>query len=258
MKRIICLVMLVICLASCSDEPSAVKIKTEDSPLVYTFNTSYVYQDSSDPIKPSISLNVTNNRYSFTYSGLSSHMPVGEFEITDGRLYLWTDESKTRAYVFDVTDKGYVFDADSSEGIPTYKVSGYSDERYSPVPDGALFEPAHEEGEIVIPLTNGWVKKRGELESHNLSEEDLRAVSDIIEGREWTEGLSDCATDCQLYVGGLIMSYHSSCGTLNMVTPSHISHKEPEGKSLNLSDEETEKLNAILEKYVTLGWDVIE
>ena len=260
MKRIICLFVLLLCLTSCSEKPDLTEKEPvkEKEPTVFTFDTSYVYRGSSDPIMPRISLDIVNNRYSFSYSGFSSFLPMGLFEIIDEKLYLWADADKTEAYVFDVTDEGYVFKAEDSVAIPTYRVSGYSDERYTPVPDGALFEPAAEEGESPVALTKGWVQRRGELVLHDFSDVDLKAVADIIEGKEWTEGLPDCAYDCQLNVSGLFMGYHSDCGTLNMVEPSYVSREEPCGKSLTLSDDEKLRLNDVLKKYITLGSDVVE
>jgi hypothetical protein len=69
------------------------------------------------------------NRFTFTYSLLSSYYAVGSYEIDDGNLILTTDDGENK-YVFKIKDKTLIFNAKESSEIPSY----------ANVPDGAVFE----------------------------------------------------------------------------------------------------------------------
>lgn len=92
----------------------------------------YTYTDSTDYIKPNFALK-DNSRFVFMYSPLSSYYAEGEFQLSDTRLIMKTDDGKN-TYVFKVDGNKYVFDAASSSKMPDYNVTG------TPVPDGAVFE----------------------------------------------------------------------------------------------------------------------
>ncbi len=259
MKKIFMLILALICLTACSNEPvkdDNIKDDTVSKLPVISFDVTYRYRDSQDPIEPRISLNPTEKKYAFSYSGFSSHMPIGDYEIVDDKLYLWEDDSKKEAYVFDVTEEGYVFDAEASLGIPTYKVSGDSNERYSPVPDGALFERDTSKNYGVTEY-GGYVKRVGSDEKVKMSKEDADAVSNIIFDAEWQEGVTDCIFDAQIDVNGFIVKYHSSCGALCRIIPSYVSHSLPGSYSFVLNDEDQASLNSVIEKYIELGEDIV-
>ena len=92
----------------------------------------YTYTDSTDYIKPNFALK-DNSRFVFMYSPLSSYHAEGEFQLSDTRLIMKTDDGKN-TYVFKVDGNKYIFDAASSSKMPDYNVTG------TPVPDGAVFE----------------------------------------------------------------------------------------------------------------------
>ncbi len=97
----------------------------------------FVYYASEDMIKPSLTLK-SNGEAVFNFSSLSSYVPTGTYTIEENILTLTTDDGKN-TYVFRVTDKGYVFDAFNSSEIPSYRKNGFTDEKYCPVPDKAVF-----------------------------------------------------------------------------------------------------------------------
>ncbi len=278
MKRIFALVLLSLVLVSCTKKPEQKPDDTAEKVEVFsenesetvgypeigeviTFDVSYTYEDSRDPIKPSINLDFTSMRYSFVYSGFSSYIPMGSFEMTKDKLFLWTDEKKSEAYAFNVTDAGFAFDAASSPAIPTYKVSGDSEERYSPVPNGALFK-LHTNNtaskEYGVTEYGGYVKRFDSDEKMKMSEEDADAVSNIVFGIEWKEGGTDCVFDAQIDINGFLLKYHSSCGSLNHITPVYYSHSRSAPYSFVLGEEERAALNSILESYIELGDDIVD
>lgn len=106
-----------------------------------TVPVRYVFKDSVDPLLPSVLLNYHDQgkSFMFTYSGLSSYLPFGTYEIVGDDLILRT-EDKTYTYIFKIVEKGLIFDASRSSQIPSYRYSGDSYETECPVPDGALFE----------------------------------------------------------------------------------------------------------------------
>ena len=255
MKRIFVLFAMTLLLTSCAPEIPEESEPSEENLEVISFDSTYVYGESRDPIKPVIHLDTEKGVYSFCYSGFSSYMPVGEYELTDSKLILYDGDG---SYVFHVTDEGYVFDAESSIAIPTYRVSGDSDERYSPVPDGALFK---KEGSEPYGVTEygGYVKRIASDERIKMSETDADDVANIVFGLEWQDGPTDCIFDCQIDINGFLVKYHSSCGALNHITPSYLSHVDPEQKYSYcvLDDEKQRELNEIIAKYVDLGEDIV-
>jgi hypothetical protein len=93
---------------------------------------TYIMQESEEPSKPTVSLE-NGNRFTFTYSLLSSYYAVGSYEIDDGSLILKTDDGEYK-YVFKIKDNTLIFNEKESSEIPSY----------ANVPDGAVFEETHE------------------------------------------------------------------------------------------------------------------
>ena len=89
MKKIFVLLLSALMLVSCSKAPDTKpdvtpeKVETpEEQPReesetvglpelgkIITFDVAYTYEDTRDPIKPCINLNLAEKRFSFTYSG---------------------------------------------------------------------------------------------------------------------------------------------------------------------------------------------
>ena len=83
-----------------------------------------------------------------------------------------------------------------------------------------------------------------------LSPEDADRVAKLLEKEGWNEaGTADCLNDCVLTVNGASIYYHSGCGTFN---------DEVGQRSLTLAKEERDAFNAILGKYIILGFDLME
>ena len=94
--------------------------------------------------------------------------------------------------------------------------------------------------------------------SVEISEDDANALSQIINAGTWKDETTDCERDCVINLKGHMTYYNSESGILNqydLENMSVYSSKEPEvsGKSLVLSEEDRAAINAILEKYITLG-----
>lgn len=99
----------------------------------------YKYFESIDPIKPSLLLYDNPKTFTFSWSGFSSYIAVGKYELDENTLTLKTDDGMY-TYVFDVVDDTYVFDASRSSTIPSYKYSADALKAECPVPDGAVFQ----------------------------------------------------------------------------------------------------------------------
>lgn len=94
-------------------------------------------------IKPSITLYSEDSSFSFTFSALSSYWPIGEYEITDGKLIATTDDGLNH-YVFDIISESKIsFNEAESSVLPSYRIlHGDSCESEKPIKDGAIFELA--------------------------------------------------------------------------------------------------------------------
>ena len=82
---------------------------------------------------------------------------------------------------------------------------------------------------------------------------DKAGVNDV-----WKEEPTECESDCFINLKGFWTYYDSNSGTLNMyyfaeVTSYSSSKQGIDGKSLVLSEEDKTTVNAILEKYISLG-----
>ncbi len=107
----------------------------------------------------------------------------------------------------------------------------------------------------VFELGKGTLKR-----AVNISAIDALKITDLLyqNGEYWTDGTSDCLTDCAINIKGFLYYYHSECGTfikLNLADAAIFSHVEPQdnGKSLTLSESDRETVNGILEKYISLS-----
>lgn len=89
---------------------------------------TYVIQESEEPVKPFVSLE-DNNKFIFTYSALSSYIPIGSYEVDNGILTLKTEDGKYK-YVFEIKDNTLIFKAPESSKIPSY----------AHVADGSIFK----------------------------------------------------------------------------------------------------------------------
>ena len=89
---------------------------------------TYIMRESKETSKPIVLLK-DGNRFTFTYSLLSSYYAVGSYEIDDGNLILKTDDGEYK-YEFKIKDNTLIFNAKESSEISSY----------ANVPDGAVFE----------------------------------------------------------------------------------------------------------------------
>lgn len=94
--------------------------------------------------------------------------------------------------------------------------------------------------------------------SVEITEEDANTLSEIINGGTWMEELTECESDCVINLKGHWAHYNSESGLLNKYNVKDLSVysskvQEVSGKSLVLSEEDRATVNAILEKYITLG-----
>lgn len=136
---------------------------------------------------------------------------------------------------------------------------------YHPIFAVKLIEPAAEDAytlEVMENTVSGI--GRGTLQTAvALSQEDAKTLSEILDRAAWTEGTTDCSSDCVINLKGHITHYHSDCGTFNkfnLAEMSPYSSKELEitGKSCLLSEEDRTIVNAILEAYITLSATSLE
>ncbi|CRZ35444.1 hypothetical protein DFR55_14817 [Herbinix hemicellulosilytica] len=114
---IIILLFMVFVLTACSSKKSS-EIE----------HRAYVMTESEEPIKPTVILS-DDNKFSFSYSPLSSYIAIGTYEIDDSNIILKTDDGLYK-YVFKIEDGALIFNANESSSIPSY----------AEVPDGAIFE----------------------------------------------------------------------------------------------------------------------
>lgn len=114
---------------SVNEHTEAVKGNTE----------TYVFENSVDPLKPSLTLNKDKKTFFFSYSGLSSYVATGTYRREDNMLILSAEDGK-HGYAFRKENNSLVFDAELSSPIPEYKYNGEDKSAQSPVPHGAVFE----------------------------------------------------------------------------------------------------------------------
>ena len=91
------------------------------------------------------------------------------------------------------------------------------------------------------------VSRFGEERSVALSAEDSAAVLAVLDGiTNWEDVTADCLNDCVIEFRGAKISYHSDCGTFN---------DGANESSFTVTESEREMLNAVLEKYIALGFE---
>lgn len=124
MKKLLSIMFLLLVLAwvlvGCSN---TLKTTVQNIPV-----GTYIMRESKETSKPIVLLK-DGNRFTFTYSLLSSYYAVGSYEIDDGNLILMTGDGEYK-YVFRIKDNTLIFNAKESSEIPSY----------ANVPDGAVFE----------------------------------------------------------------------------------------------------------------------
>jgi len=76
---------------------------------------TYVFQESKEPVKPSVSL-YEDGTFSFGFSLFSSYIGFGQYEIEGNRLTLRTDDGKF-IYCFDMVEDTIVFDGEASSDM---------------------------------------------------------------------------------------------------------------------------------------------
>ncbi len=121
-------------------EKNLVKAEQYFSKEFKDYAGKYVYYGSEEYVKPSLLLK-ENGEAIFNISSYSSFMPVGTYNIADGVLTLVTYDG-LKAYTFNVTEKGFEFDAHNSSSLPTYN-NPSSTGKYNPVPNKAVFIAEH-------------------------------------------------------------------------------------------------------------------
>ena len=77
-----------------------------------------------------------------------------------------------------------------------------------------------------------------------VSIEDAAKLESVVLSDTWQEGTGDCINDCKLIFDGEVYYYHSECGTFN---------DSQNNRKLELTTEQKENVNAIFEKYISLG-----
>ena len=76
---------------------------------------------------------------------------------------------------------------------------------------------------------------------------DGSTIADILENASWnTEGTTDCLSNIEVEINGIIYKYHSDCGTFN---------DRKNQRYLSLESDMKEKLNTLLAEYISLSSD---
>lgn len=117
-----------------------VPFSEENISKFYNFNDALQlkFMNSPDPVVPCIRINRIDGMYMFTYSGFSSHVSIGEFDLFIDRLVL-RELGNDNVYIFKRGDNGFEFVKDASSMLPKYSYSAGADPQ-EPVPDGAVFK----------------------------------------------------------------------------------------------------------------------
>lgn len=79
-----------------------------------------------------------------------------------------------------------------------------------------------------------------------LTEKESQTLSQFLNGGNWADYGTDCASDCVILFGDRTLRYHSECGTFN-------ESSDTAERSLSLSSIGKNTVNAILGKYISLG-----
>ncbi len=153
---------------------------TLDTPVPYNeenISASYNFKDSiqlkfmnsPDPFIPCIRINRIDKTYMFTYSGYSSHVSIGQFDLFIDRLVL-REFGNDNVYTFSRGVKGFEFVKAESSRLPKYSYRE-GESAQEPVPDGALFEWENSTDflSIVYDIAQADLDKDGIEEEYTLS-----------------------------------------------------------------------------------------
>lgn len=90
----------------------------ESNTIRYVANIKELGQNknSDDTSIPTITLNTEEEKFTLSFSVVSSYLPMGTYEMTDTELILKEDGGNT-VYKFDKKDDIYVFNMDKSVGV---------------------------------------------------------------------------------------------------------------------------------------------
>ncbi len=113
---VLTLLVLTVLSACSSDKSAEVAVKV------------YVMESSDDVMKPSLTLK-DDGTCTFIYSGLSSYLPVGSYEINSNVLSMSTEDGRN-IYVFDIRSGKLYFSESKSSPLP----------EFANVPDGSEFK----------------------------------------------------------------------------------------------------------------------
>lgn len=100
MKKVLILIIVIstMLISSCGTSDNKIVLNEGD----YFLKTT----DYETIFLPTI--NLDNDKFTFSYDTLSSYLPVGSFEISENKLILKTDDNKYK-YVFRIEDKSLFF-----------------------------------------------------------------------------------------------------------------------------------------------------
>lgn len=124
-KLIIVLFLVILAITAAAGQKTAQESALSDKVLECR---TYTYQDSNNPVPPSISLE-ENHKFTFVFSAISSYLGAGTYRMDCDTLELNTDDGKYH-YTFKIAEDTLVFDAENSS-----EVIGFAD-----FADGAVFQ----------------------------------------------------------------------------------------------------------------------
>lgn len=96
--------------------------------------------------------------------------------------------------------------------------------------------------------------------SVELSTNDVGVIEEIINNGTWIVATPKCIMNCAINLEGRLYYYHSDCGTLEEMDLSKMSYlssmtAEDCNRSLRLTEDEKDKVNSILERYINIGME---
>lgn len=87
-----------------------------------------------------------------------------------------------------------------------------------------------------------YIGEKGEFSlGISLSLSEKKDIIQILNNGRWENDLTNCACNFKFYTQKQTVAYHTECGTFNDYTNQ---------KSMTISEEQRQKINTILEKYV--------
>lgn len=110
--------------------------------------TNYYCNNTTDTLRPQITLYRRTREFSFTLSALSSYIPAGTYS-TEGNILTLTADYGNK-YVFEVSDaENLKFIAAESSELPKFRYSANEEARY-PFEDGDIFELEPKESTNIV------------------------------------------------------------------------------------------------------------